>query len=283
MSSGESSSPPSGVPIAPVPWVMDNTESWWFITSIIGSGGEDVPSGNFDPLEEQSRKEASGGNFQGGSGLVQIVRYTEGPVGPYDELIIVPGAFKNPVAPPSLRITRIYVSTLASVYNGRKNWNIPKHLAKFAFTPSETTSGGMEIRVYAPTHIDGQQNTTFNEKPFFAALVQPSMLPIPALPLNLKYSPINLVLVQPPLEESDSVEKDGLVGAKRWCSILPNFVGKVKPISVSGLLENNSSEGGASKSPKQIANGIDFPDFSPYRIGIHWPKATLNFPEPKYF
>ena len=40
-----------------------------------------MPPGNFDPLEEQSRKEASGGNFQGGSGLVQIVRYTEGPVG----------------------------------------------------------------------------------------------------------------------------------------------------------------------------------------------------------
>src|ERR1700733_8388882 len=87
----------------------------------------------------------------------------------------------------------------------------------------------MEIRVYAPTHIDGEQNTTFNDKPFFATLVQPSMLPIPALPLNLKYSPINLVLVQPPLEESHSVEEDGLVGTKRWCSILPNFVGKVKP------------------------------------------------------
>jgi len=53
----------------------------WFITSIVGPGGEDVPSGNFHPLEEQSRKEASGGNFQGGSGLVQVVRYTEGPIG----------------------------------------------------------------------------------------------------------------------------------------------------------------------------------------------------------
>jgi hypothetical protein len=47
----------------------------------MGAGGEDVPPGNFDPLEEQSRKEATGGNFQGGTGLVQIVRYTEGPAG----------------------------------------------------------------------------------------------------------------------------------------------------------------------------------------------------------
>lgn len=53
----------------------------WFITSIIGAGGEDVPPGNFDPLEEQSRKEATGGNFQGGTGLVEVVRYTEGPAG----------------------------------------------------------------------------------------------------------------------------------------------------------------------------------------------------------
>lgn len=164
---------------------------------------------------------------------------------------MVPGAFKSPVAPPSLRVTRIYVSSLASVYNGafpfiyvpwfsfsisqcrnvegRRNWNVPKHLARFTFTPSDTIKGGMEIRVFAPTHIDGEQNTTFNEKPFLAALVQPSMLPIPALPLNLKYSPMSLVLVQPPLEESDSVEKDGLVGTKHWCSILPHLVGKVKP------------------------------------------------------
>ena len=112
---------------------------------------------------------------------------------------------------------------------GRRNWNVPKHLAKFTFTPSETVTGGTEIRIYAPTHIDGQQDTIFNVKPFFAALVQPSMLPIPALPLNLTYSPMSLVLVQPPLEQSDSVEKDGLVGTKRWCSILPNFEGKVKP------------------------------------------------------
>jgi hypothetical protein len=97
------------------------------------------------------------------------------------------------------------------------------------FSPSETITGGVEMRVYAPTHIDGEQNTTFHKKPFFAALVRPSMLPIPALPLNLKYSPMSLVLVQPPLEASDSVEKDGLVGTKRWCSILPNLVGKVKP------------------------------------------------------
>lgn len=65
------------------------------------------------------------------------------PVGPYDELIYVPGLFsRRPRQPlrtgrtaaepieyfPS--ITRIYVSTDESVYNGRKNWGIPKCVSR---------------------------------------------------------------------------------------------------------------------------------------------------------
>lgn len=59
----------------------DDDKRRWFINTIIGSGADDVPPGNFDPLEQQSREEAKGGNFQGGSGMVQVVRYSEGPVG----------------------------------------------------------------------------------------------------------------------------------------------------------------------------------------------------------
>ena len=48
--------------------------------------------------------------------------------------MFIPGFFKTAVKDAdgkitndhSPRITRIYVSTEASIYNGRKNWNIPK-------------------------------------------------------------------------------------------------------------------------------------------------------------
>ncbi|KAF8309726.1 hypothetical protein DL93DRAFT_2085247 [Clavulina sp. PMI_390] len=277
---------PPGVEEALPPWTMPETEAWWLLTSLSGPGANDVPPGNFDPLEELSSQEAKGGNFVGGTGMVQIVRYKDSPAGPYDELIMCPGYFKNPKGPDSLRITRIYVSTLKSVWNGRRNWNIPKHLARFSFTPSTSIKGATEVRIYTPNTISydaaaGQDTTTWNETPFFAALLQPSRLPIPAIPFNLKYSPLRLTLIQPPLESSESVETDGLAGTDKWCSILPGFVGSIKSVSVTPLLDMPPAE--ASKRPKRFANGVEFPDFAPYSIGIHWPSATLTFHNPTWF
>ena len=64
--------------------------------------------------------------------MAQIVRYTETPVGPYDELLILPGYF-NGVGTAGekrkdLRITGIWVSQEATLMNGRRNWNIPKQV-----------------------------------------------------------------------------------------------------------------------------------------------------------
>lgn len=48
-----------------------------------------------------------------------IVRYKETPVGPYDEVIWMPGYFEVPgTGRKHARITRIYVSSLESVFNG---------------------------------------------------------------------------------------------------------------------------------------------------------------------
>ncbi|KAF8315726.1 hypothetical protein DL93DRAFT_2227364 [Clavulina sp. PMI_390] len=274
---------PPGVAEALPPWSMPETESWWLITSLMGGAASDVPPGNFDPLEKASAKEAQDGNFVGGMGMVMIVRYKDSPAGPYDELIMIPGSFKNPKGPPSLRVTRIYVSSMKSIWNGRRNWNIPKHLAHFTFTPSTTVKGGTEVRVYAPTNTpDGTDATIWCEKPFFAAVLAPSWLPIPAIPMDLKYAPLRLTLIQPPLESSECVETDGLIGTDKWCSILPDFVGSIKSVSVSPLLDA-PSEDGSSKERKRFANGVDFPDFAPYSIGMHWPSMTLGFPEPVIF
>lgn len=60
--------------------------------------------------------------------MVQVIRYTESPVGPYDELVLIPGSFEyfvddgdNFRKRRNLRITRIYVSQKDTCYNGRKS------------------------------------------------------------------------------------------------------------------------------------------------------------------
>ena len=69
--------------------------------------------------------------FLGGPGAIMLVDYRECPIGPYRELLMVPGRFRTPVGPrPS--ITRILVSTQVSVDNGRRHWAIPKTLGHFA-------------------------------------------------------------------------------------------------------------------------------------------------------
>jgi hypothetical protein len=63
------------------------------------------------------------GNFKGGLGFVMLVNYGESPVGPYKELVFIPGKFKSN----NLQsITRIFVDSDLSTENGRFNWGIPK-------------------------------------------------------------------------------------------------------------------------------------------------------------
>ncbi len=88
---------------------------------------KDVPSLAFSPLEaESSFASPESGRPVGGLYSIQIVRYQESPIGTYDELVISPGAFAHPVEAAgkstekkNLRITRIYVSSKNSCYNGR--------------------------------------------------------------------------------------------------------------------------------------------------------------------
>lgn len=79
----------------------------------------------------------------GGAALMLFVRYADSDVGPYDELLwldawglLVGGARRHTVS-------RIYVSTEASVFNGRVNWGLPKELASF----SVTSLGALSERV----------------------------------------------------------------------------------------------------------------------------------------
>lgn len=74
-------------------------------------------------------------HLAGGPSLVMLVNYHHSNAGPYQELLFIPGLFTRQGRRVS-SITRIYVSTWASVVNGRRNWAIPKEQADFDWQPT---------------------------------------------------------------------------------------------------------------------------------------------------
>ncbi len=68
-----------------------------------------------------------------GFGTIMLVDYVKSDAGPYKELLFIPGEFEY-LYKKFYSITKIYVSTMESVDNGRANWGIPKELADFETT-----------------------------------------------------------------------------------------------------------------------------------------------------
>lgn len=64
-------------------------------------------------------------------GYLMFVDYQSSDAGPYHELLFIPGSFPFEDGQRHLSISRIFVSTMDSVVNGRNNWGIPKELADF--------------------------------------------------------------------------------------------------------------------------------------------------------
>jgi hypothetical protein len=71
-------------------------------------------------------------------GAVLMVDYETADVGPYRELMFIPGLF-NFGGRRSFSISKIYVSSAESQLNGQQNWGIPKELADFSI---QELSGG---------------------------------------------------------------------------------------------------------------------------------------------
>ena len=69
--------------------------------------------------------------YKGLINITMFVDYKSSPVGPYRELLYIPGVFAGAGKQPFLSITKIYVDSLASTLSGRKNWGIPKEMAEF--------------------------------------------------------------------------------------------------------------------------------------------------------
>ena len=116
------------IEIAPAPWTCKCTS---YVLIFFAAKSQGVPHDiAYDAVEgnaESFANASQAGAFRGGTGMIQIVRYTESPVGPYDEIVFLPGEFDTPGRKEKgVRITRIYVSQKETCYNGRRIWNIPK-------------------------------------------------------------------------------------------------------------------------------------------------------------
>lgn len=83
-------------------------------------------------------------DFRAGLGAVMLVDYAESGVGPYQELLLIPGRARVG-RKRRFSISKIYVSTEASTGNGRKNWGIPKETARFDWQPA--ANGGDTVTV----------------------------------------------------------------------------------------------------------------------------------------
>ncbi len=123
-----------------------------------------LPAKAYHPLEYHSSfSSREFGIPKGGVSLIQLIRYHETPVGPYDELILCPGSFEYPfetadgkkTTKRALRITRIYVSQKHTCWNGRKRKQPPS-------SPSISTT---LVELTGSPVSDNQSGTSQNTLP----------------------------------------------------------------------------------------------------------------------
>ncbi len=110
--------------------------------------------------------------FLGYVGTVMLVDYKTSGVGPYRELLFIPGMFTFDWQK-MFSISKIYVSSHDSVYNGIENWGIPKEYADFDW---QTNADGTED---ISVNIDGKEffKTTI-KKGFISFPLTTSILPL---------------------------------------------------------------------------------------------------------
>jgi hypothetical protein len=116
----------------PPPWILKATV---YAVPIIPL--TPLPAKAYSPLERNST--ASEGKFVGIVGAILIIRYNETPVGPYDELVIIPGYFEysrkyddgSIKLRRNIRGSRFYVSQKYTNWNGR----ISGYHDSLGFTP----------------------------------------------------------------------------------------------------------------------------------------------------
>ncbi|KAK4541140.1 hypothetical protein LTR36_008214 [Oleoguttula mirabilis] len=253
----------------PPPWSTRN-EAYWLLLTLRNP----LPAGIYDPLEA-SHPACTTSGFKGGLGMVQIVRYTDTPCGSYDELLIIPGNFEVPggslKGKSRMRISRIYVSQQETMYNGRKNWNIPKHLARFEFSCELVAKGGKpssQLTVSVFPSESPAANAPETVVPFFHATLKP-MNYVPAFPYPTKWTAalLSTTFVQPPLPTGEDELMCGTQSWKIFDAVAATPKARIIWVEASG--------------DDAVDRQGHWPDVKPWSIGLWLEDATLDIPAPE--
>ncbi|KAM7184704.1 hypothetical protein V8F20_012105 [Naviculisporaceae sp. PSN 640] len=244
MASSDTSSSANGrdsepIIIAPGPW---KTRATSIIIPLWTSSAtaSNLPAKAYHPLEATSPFASTAcGKPLTSMGFIQLVRYHDTPAGTYDEMVLIPGLFTYPTETAdgkkkdktARRITRIYVSQKHTAWNGRRNWNIPKHLASFSWTESSPSPGIIitKIKVYphdTTVPYDPSESTP-STVPFFQCTLQ-TVKYIPSFPFRSTWLRpfgygLDMTLVQPPVPDATSKTNEGeLAGSAAYKPDNPN-------------------------------------------------------------
>ncbi|KAK7444273.1 hypothetical protein VKT23_015283 [Stygiomarasmius scandens] len=241
------------IPSAPAPWSLEVSDAWIFVLPTTLSTAF-LPKGFADPVEEEVLR--SEGAMIPDIGLMMLVRYSSSPVGPYDEMVYIPGRWAYENGDSGFRITRMYVNTSVSTFNGRKNWNIPKHTVNFDFQTSDL--GVTTVSVSSPG----------SDTPFFSAKFLPTLAPIPVEINSTILTGDYLNLIQPPLPSGNLTAFPEEVATDTWKQLVLNV--KSKTVTANAVVGN--LPGG------KLGDGIGYPDVFPaLPIGVRV-SGVLNFP-----
>ncbi|KAK2764222.1 hypothetical protein CKAH01_15762 [Colletotrichum kahawae] len=263
------------IELAPAPWTLKGTV--YSVTLVPLSN--DLPKKAFPPLERQYAS-ATEGEYLGILGMIQIIRYTESPVGPYDELLIVPGFFKYNHTnaegareeKKNVRVSRISVS---------QKLEHSKHLARFDWTEKE--NGETSVKIYPHDTTGDLSESTPAEKPWFKATFKPDL--VNGLPFSTdlyKILGVNATLAQPPLPSANSTYRE-LAGTDHWAATVP---GQVTDNASLGVYDLDQGEGDVEEGKNTNVVGDEyFPNFWPgllrFNAGIKLENATITFSEPE--
>ena len=113
--------------------------------------------------------------FLGYVGTVMLVDYKTSGVGPYRELLFIPGMFTFNWKK-MFSISKIYVSSRDSVYNGIENWGIPKEFADFDWQANDDETEDISVK------IEGKE--------FFKTTIKKGFI---SFPLTTSIFPLNVV------------------------------------------------------------------------------------------
>jgi len=267
----------------PAPWKLKG-DIYLFSFWVSGPQAVHPPTITYSPLEANSSFiRPEGSRPLGGISMIQIIRYTESPVGPYDELILCPGFHEYTVEEngkrikkKNARITRIYVSQKYTCWNGRKNWNIPKHLA--AFDWKTNADGSTSVKVFPHDTSGDVKEASASATPLFQATFKPIPY-VPSFPLSLgifKYMGVDPTLVQPPLPEGDGSQGE-LPGTDRWCSISPGQSCRRASLGWFDIRQ-------ADEKGNLVGEHENFwPGLGRWQIGLKMENSDVTFAEPKHW